>query len=163
MAATAATEATRYDLVVIGGGSGGMGFGRRAASHGKKVAVIEAGRMGRTCVNVGCVPKKIMWNAANIAHTLHLAKEFGFSPGKSEFRWAEYKAKRDAHVKMLNGKYVSNLAKDSVDLHRGFASFCDEKTVEIKASDSSSTFLTADRFCIAVGGEPVMLVGVHEG
>ena len=160
MASTAAAGAQHYDLVVIGGGSGGMGFGRRAASHGKKVAVIEAGRMGGTCVNVGCVPKKIMWNAANIAHNLHLAEDFGFSPGHSNFRWAEYKAKRDAYVKRLNGVYVKNLAKDGVDLHRGFASFCDEKTVEIKASDGGSTFLTSEHFCVAVGGEPIMLVSL---
>ena len=159
MAATTEHNVKSYDLVVIGGGSGGMGFGRRAASHGKKVAVVEAARMGGTCVNVGCVPKKIMWNAANIAHTIHLAKDFGFSPGQSQFRWAEYKAKRDAHVRMLNGVYVRNLDKDGLDLHRGFASFCDEKTVEVKASDGSSTFLTAEHFCIAVGGEPIMLVG----
>ena len=63
-----------YDLIAIGGGSGGISIAERAALHGKKCAVIEHKTMGGTCVNVGCVPKKIMWNAASVAHALDDAK-----------------------------------------------------------------------------------------
>ena len=74
-----------YDYVVIGGGSGGLASARRAAMHGKKVALIERGAMGGTCVNVGCVPKKIMWNSVEILESAKIAPGYGFEksePGK---------------------------------------------------------------------------------
>ena len=70
------TEA--WDLITIGGGSGGLAAAQRAAEHGARVVLIEQGRLGGTCVNVGCVPKKIMWNAASLAHALEDAREYGF-------------------------------------------------------------------------------------
>jgi len=70
-----------FDLVVIGGGSGGMATARRAASYGKKVALIERGRLGGTCVNVGCVPKKVMWHAAEFAQHARDATHYGFATG----------------------------------------------------------------------------------
>ena len=71
-----------YDLLTIGGGSGGVAISNRAAQHGAKAALIERGRLGGTCVNVGCVPKKIMWNAAELAHALHDAADYGFVLGR---------------------------------------------------------------------------------
>ncbi len=67
-----------WDLITIGGGSGGLAVAQRAVEYGAKVALIEAGRLGGTCVNVGCVPKKIMWNAAALAHGLEHAHDYGF-------------------------------------------------------------------------------------
>ncbi len=67
-----------YDLIAIGAGSGGLSVAERAAAYGAKCAVVESGKMGGTCVNVGCVPKKIMWFGANLAHAVEDAKDYGF-------------------------------------------------------------------------------------
>ena len=104
-----------YDLLVIGGGSGGMGASRRAASYGKKVAVIEqAGKLGGTCVNVGCVPKKLMWHAADLQDKLKEAQEYGFMDASGSFavptvNWNMLVEKRDAYIRRLNGIYDNNL------------------------------------------------------
>ena len=70
-----------FDFIVIGGGSGGIACARRAASYGVNVLLIEGGPLGGTCVNVGCVPKKVMWNAASMSEFLHDAKGYGFETG----------------------------------------------------------------------------------
>ena len=70
--------AQHYDLIIIGGGSGGVAVSNRAGSYGARCLLIEKGRLGGTCVNVGCVPKKIMWNGAQLAHALEDAADYGF-------------------------------------------------------------------------------------
>src|SRR6476661_3327315 len=82
----------QFDLLTIGGGSGGVATSNRAAQYGARCVLIERGRMGGTCVNVGCVPKKIMWSAAEIAHTLEDAADYGFAVGPHELDWAMLKA-----------------------------------------------------------------------
>src|SRR5688572_28798203 len=119
----------RFDYLVIGGGSGGIASARRAAQQGAKVALVEAGRLGGTCVNVGCVPKKIMWNAATVAEHLHDAEGFGFGPIDAKLDWETLKRGRDAHVARLNGIYRSNLDKDRITFIDGYARFVDSKTV----------------------------------
>ncbi|KAJ3193460.1 Glutathione reductase [Irineochytrium annulatum] len=127
-----------YDFLVLGGGSGGIASARRAASYGAKVAVIENARWGGTCVNVGCVPKKIMWNAASIAETLHEAPAYGFNlpnhfAKKNPISWSSIKIKRDAYIKRLNGIYETNLDKATIDRIHGTARFVDkEGTVEVE-------------------------------
>ncbi|KAJ3073996.1 Glutathione reductase [Podochytrium sp. JEL0797] len=138
-----------YDYLIIGGGSGGIASARRAASYGAKVAVIENNRWGGTCVNVGCVPKKIMWSAASIAEMLHEAKGYGFDISNNGFDWPKLKAKRDAYIVRLNGIYNSNLTKDTVDQINGTATFVGPKTVEVNGSK-----YTAEHILIAVGGKP---------
>src|SRR5580704_10040504 len=103
-----------YDLIVIGGGSGGIACARRASEYGARVAVIESHRLGGTCVNVGCVPKKIMWNAATIEHRLHDAMDYGFDVQIGEHDWALLKQKRDDYVRMLNDIYARNLGNAKV-------------------------------------------------
>ncbi len=76
-----------YDLIAIGGGSGGLSVAERAARYQKRCAVIEPGKLGGTCVNVGCVPKKVMWYGAEIAHSLELAGDYGFSIEHKGFDW----------------------------------------------------------------------------
>eukprot|EP00842_Homolaphlyctis_polyrhiza_P001787 jgi/Hompol1/2609/HPOL_006075-RA len=121
-----------FDYVVLGAGSGGIASARRAASYGAKVAIIENSRYGGTCVNVGCVPKKVMWSAASIAETLHEARAYGFSvPEHTPFSWEVLKAKRDAYIKRLNGIYVSNLTKDGITMINGTASFIDNHRIKV--------------------------------
>lgn len=84
--------AKHYDLIAIGGGSGGLSVAERAARHGARCALIEAGRLGGTCVNVGCVPKKVMWYAAHLAHALDDAPGYGFRLDYFDFDWRKLKA-----------------------------------------------------------------------
>src|SRR5512139_1498321 len=92
-----------FDLITIGGGSGGVAASNRAAQYGAKCLLVEKGRLGGTCVNVGCVPKKVMWNGAQIAGALEDAADYGFSIGSHTFDWAKLKRERDQHVRDLNG------------------------------------------------------------
>ncbi|HYX73085.1 MAG TPA: glutathione-disulfide reductase [Steroidobacteraceae bacterium] len=141
--------AEKYDLVVIGGGSGGIAAAQRAAEHGAKVALAESGRLGGTCVNVGCVPKKIMWNAAELGSALHDARDYGFELESAGVDWRALKAKRDAYIERLNGIYAANLAKRNIELVRGHASFHDAHTVS-----AGKRLLRADHIYIATGGRP---------
>ncbi|MBP6515348.1 MAG: FAD-dependent oxidoreductase, partial [Steroidobacteraceae bacterium] len=91
------------DLVVIGGGSGGLACAQRAVEYGARVALLEPNPLGGTCVNVGCVPKKVMFNAASLAHGLEDAREYGFDVAVGGHDWAALKRGRDAYVARLNG------------------------------------------------------------
>jgi len=152
-----------YDYVVLGGGSGGISSAKRAAiNHGKKVAVVEGGRWGGTCVNVGCVPKKIMFLAASMADTLGRdATQYGFTGAEgSTFDWGLMKTKRDAYVKRLNGIYSNGLAKNGIDSYEGYGRFgADSHTIEITMTDGSLKTITVDKVLIAVGGKPMMPPG----
>src|SRR5713226_5699447 len=107
--------ADSFDLVVIGGGSGGLAAAQRAAEYGARVVLAESGRLGGTCVNVGCVPKKIMWNAADLGGALHDAPEYGFRLEAAGHDWALVKAKREAYIAHLNSIYAANLARRKVE------------------------------------------------
>ncbi|PWN90045.1 putative GLR1-glutathione reductase [Acaromyces ingoldii] len=160
----------RYDVIVIGGGSGAMGMSRRAAQYGKKVCVIEEdGRLGGTCVNVGCVPKKLMWHAADMAEALRAGPEYGLGtkdgkPLNAEpgFQWNYFAEKRDAYVRRLNGIYDRNLQNDKVEYISGHAKLTgkDEVEITLRAEDGSLTGGThkiqGDHICIATGGRPVI-------
>lgn len=143
-----------YDYLVIGGGSGGLASARRASGiHGAKVALIEAQhRLGGTCVNVGCVPKKVMWNAASIAESLRDAQQYGFGDHTPvSFDWHSFKQKRDAYVKRLNGIYERNLGNDKVEHIQGFASFVNHNTVRVQKSETESIEVQAKHILIATG------------
>jgi glutathione reductase (NADPH) len=142
-------EGQTYDLIVIGAGSGGLACAKRSASYGKKVAVIEDNRYGGTCVNVGCVPKKVMYNTSHVRETIHEAKNFGFEVDEPKFNWEKIKAYRDRYVKRLNGIYSSGLQKLNITMINGTASFDDKKTVRV----GHETY-KADNILIAVGGTP---------
>jgi glutathione reductase (NADPH) len=139
----------KLDLVVIGGGSGGLAAAQRAAEYGAKVVLAESGRLGGTCVNVGCVPKKIMWNAAELGSALHDAREYGFDVETRGFDWASFKAGRDAFVERLNGIYAANLAKRGIEVVHARASFIDAHTVS-----AGGRQLRADHIFIATGSRP---------
>jgi glutathione reductase (NADPH) len=140
---------TLFDLIVIGGGSGGLACAQRAAQYGAKAVVIEAGRLGGTCVNVGCVPKKINWNAAGVSLSLHDAAAYGFEAAATEHDWLALKRRRDAYIERLNGIYARNLENRKVELIRGTASFIDTRTLQVNGAR-----LSAPHIVIATGGKP---------
>ncbi|HEV2443056.1 MAG TPA: glutathione-disulfide reductase [Steroidobacteraceae bacterium] len=142
---------SEFDLIVIGGGSGGLAAAQRAAEYGARVALVESHRLGGTCVNVGCVPKKVMWNAAGVGEGLRDAPDYGFALSAEDHDWALLKEKRDAYVLRLNGIYESNLAKRGVTLVRGRANFMDVRTVAAAGSS-----LSAPHIVIATGGRPLL-------
>ncbi|MEO8164474.1 MAG: glutathione-disulfide reductase [Betaproteobacteria bacterium] len=140
-----------FDLLVIGGGSGGVAVSNRAASYGAKCVLIEPGRLGGTCVNVGCVPKKVMWNAASLAHAIEDAADYGYNVPGHSFDWPALKKQRDQHVLDLNGHYERALIKNSVAIVRGYARFAGAKTVKVGADS-----YTAEHIVIAAGGRPIV-------
>ena len=143
--------AKEYDLLVIGGGSGGLAHAQRAVEYGARAAVIEYGPLGGTCVNVGCVPKKVMWYAAETRHHLGHAPDYGFDVAVQGHDWASLKARRDAYVTRLNGIYESNLDRRGVDYIRGAAQFADPHTLMV-----GTERYRADRIVIATGGRPTV-------
>jgi glutathione reductase (NADPH) len=140
-----------FDLLVIGGGSGGLAHAQRAAEYGVKAAVIESGPLGGTCVNVGCVPKKLMWYSAHHAHLLQQASDFGFDVSVAGHDWTTVKKQRDAYIRRLNGIYANNLDKRDVASIEGHASFVDEHTIDVGGKQ-----ITAERIVIASGGFPIV-------
>jgi glutathione reductase (NADPH) len=138
-----------YDLIAIGGGSGGLSVAERAARHGARCALIEAGRLGGTCVNAGCVPKKVMWHAASLAHALDDAPGYGFRLDYFGFDWQKLKIARDRFVRDLNEWYLGYLTDARVELIRGFARFVGAHALEV-----GGEHLTADHIVIATGGRP---------
>ena len=140
-----------FDLLTIGGGSGGVAVSNRAAQYGARCVLIERGRLGGTCVNVGCVPKKIMWNAGHIAHTLEDAADYGFNVTAHAHDWATLKSNRDQHVRDLNQAYAARLNSNRVTVVQGTARFVGPKTVDVNGQR-----LSAKHVVIATGGHPIV-------
>lgn len=143
---------THFDYICIGGGSGGIASANRAAMYGAKVALIEAKDLGGTCVNVGCVPKKVMWHGAQIAEAMHLyAKDYGFDVDVKGLDWSKLIESRQAYIGRIHQSYDRVLGNNKVEVIRGFARFVDAKTVEVNGKH-----YTADHILIAVGGRPTI-------
>jgi len=136
-----------YDLIAIGGGSGGIAVANRAARYGARCAVVEADRLGGTCVNRGCVPKKLMWYAAMIAQTLRDAPDYGFDTALSEVDWTQLRSARETYLAHLNQVYRAGLNDSGVELITGHARFLDRSTIAVEGATVS-----ADHFVIATGG-----------
>jgi glutathione reductase (NADPH) len=145
------TMTTRYDYLVIGGGSGGIASARRAASYGAKVLIIEAERIGGTCVNVGCVPKKVMWTTSRIAETLHDAPAYGFDVQRNGFDWLAIKQARDAYIERLKKIYHRGLDESGVVKIKGFARFNDNHTVAV-----GDQMYAGEHILIATGSRPII-------
>ncbi|KAF5622478.1 glutathione reductase [Fusarium sp. NRRL 52700] len=146
------------DYLVIGGGSGGLASARMASSKfGVKATIVENKRLGGTCVNVGCVPKKVTYNAAALAEAIHDAKAYGFSVEQTApFDWSSFKTKRDAYIKRLNGIYERNLNNDKVDYLHGWARLVSKNQAEVTLDDNSKVLVNAKKILIAVGGKPTI-------
>ncbi len=138
-----------YDYLVIGAGSGGLASARRAARHGAKVALVAGGPLGGTCVNAGCVPKKIMWNAAECAEWLADAADYGFVVEAPRFDWLKLKQARDAYIERLNAIYARNVQLDGIELVAGRGRFVAANAVEV-----GERRLDAKAVLIATGGRP---------
>lgn len=143
---------THFDYICIGGGSGGIASANRAAMYGAKVALIEAKDLGGTCVNVGCVPKKVMWHGAQIAEAMQLyAKDYGFDVKVNGLDWSKLIESRQAYIGRIHQSYDRVLGNNKVQVIRGFARFIDAKTIEVEGKH-----YTADHILIAVGGRPTI-------
>ncbi|GAA5080295.1 glutathione-disulfide reductase [Lysobacter panacisoli] len=146
-----AANAPEFDLIVIGGGSGGLAGAFRAAEHGARVALLEPHLLGGTCVNVGCVPKKAMWLAADVAGRLNLARTLGFPVTPAPLDWCEFIVHRERYIANIHASYRRRLDAAGIALLPSHAGFLDPHTVECE----NGTHLRAERFLIATGGRPV--------
>lgn len=138
-----------FDLFVIGAGSGGVRAARFAAGFGAKVAVAESRYLGGTCVNVGCVPKKLLVYGAHFADDFEQAESFGWTAGKAQFDWTTLIANKNREIERLNGIYRKLLVNSGVTLLEGHARLTDAHHVEINDQRFS-----AERILIATGGWP---------
>lgn len=138
-----------YDLIVIGGGSGGIATANRAAGYGAGCLLVEQGKLGGTCVNVGCVPKKVMWHASNHAVNLSKVSDYGFDISINGFDWGGLKSARDVYIKRLNSIYSDNLNRNKVEIATGTASFTSPNSIRV----GEDTF-SADKILIATGAHP---------
>ena len=136
-----------YDIIAIGGGSGGSATMNRAAMHGAKAAVIEGNIIGGTCVNVGCVPKKVMWYGALVSETLkNYAADYGYTIGETSFDFKTLRKNREAYIERSRQAFSNNFNRNGVDYIEGYARFVDKNTVEVNGEQ-----IRAKHIVIATG------------
>ena len=139
-----------YDIIAIGGGSGGIATMNRAGEHGAKAAVIEEKKLGGTCVNVGCVPKKIMWYGAQIAESFHhYGPDYGFTSSDVQFDFAKLRQNREAYIDRARSSYDGSFKRNGVDLIEGRAHFVDSHTISVNGE-----LIRAKHIVIATGARP---------
>ena len=138
-----------YDLYVIGAGSGGVRAARISASYGARVGIAEDRYLGGTCVNVGCVPKKLLVYASHFAEDFEDAAGFGWTVGERKFHWPTLIANKNKEIERLNGIYGRLLGNAGVDLHEGRATVVDPHTISV----NGKTY-TAKYILVATGGWP---------
>lgn len=142
-----------YDYIVVGGGSGGIASANRAGMHGAKVLLIEGNELGGTCVNVGCVPKKVMWQASTILETIERdSLSYGIQADLKKISFKELVERREKYIEFLHGAYQRGLDNNHVDAIKGYATFVDSQTVEVNGE-----IYRADKILIATGGKPSKL------
>ena len=142
--------ADSFDLIVLGGGSGGLGTALRAAHHGARVAMLEPGALGGTCVNVGCVPKKALWYAAQLAQEQRLAVDYGFASTPGPLDWEHFRLLRQNYIDRIRQRYATRLAEAGVQVFAEAGRFVSAGTV----ATSSGNELRAAQIVIATGGRP---------
>ncbi len=139
-----------YDLVVIGGGSGGVRAARMSAGYGAKVAIVEDRYWGGTCVNVGCVPKKLYYYASHFSEAFKDSQGFGWSPGQPGFDWETLKRNRAGEISRLNGIYQNILGSADVEIIDGHGRILGPHSVDVDGKRQ----LSARHILIATGGWP---------
>ncbi|WGK69397.1 glutathione-disulfide reductase [Candidatus Haliotispira prima] len=151
---------TEYDYICIGGGSGGIASANRAAMYGAKVALIEGKELGGTCVNVGCVPKKVMWYGAQIAEALHYAGDYGFAldatatkRAVTDLDWSRLVNNRSAYIGRIHQSYEKALDHNKVELIRGYAKFTGPGQLTAETAEGPRQ-LRAKHILLATGGRP---------
>jgi glutathione reductase (NADPH) len=135
-----------FDLVVLGAGSAGIAMAIRAARHGAKVAVVEAGALGGTCVNVGCVPKKAMWLAAELAEAQRVAHEVGFDMQPGALRWPDFVARRSAYIDNIHASYRKRFDELKIELVDGYGRFAAPRRIAVGVRE-----LDAEHVLVATG------------
>ena len=140
-----------FDLIAIGGGSGGLAVAEKAAQFGQRVALIEGAKLGGTCVNAGCVPKKVMWYAANLATAVADAPDYGIHAQLNGFDWGKLIAGRNQYIANINAYWDGYVEQLGLTRINGFAHFIDAHTVAV-----GETHYTADHIVIATGGHPIV-------
>ena len=139
-----------YDLFVIGAGPGGLAAAKKAASYGVRVAVAEQEDLGGTCVNRGCVPKKLIVNAADVALQNQMAYSYGWSDCQTAFDWTKFIKSVHHHIESIHHSASVQLQRAGIELIRSHATFSDAHTIEINGRK-----VTADKILIAVGAQPI--------
>lgn len=138
-----------FDVIALGGGSGGLAAAERAAQLGKRALVVEPNGLGGTCVNLGCVPKKVMWYGAQTAHAIHNAAGFGFDVELKGFSWRRLVEGRRGYIKAI-GDWWAGYAKDlGIEVVKGYGRFVDKHTIEV-----DGTRYTAPHIVVSTGGRP---------
>lgn len=141
-----------FDIIAIGGGSGGIATMNRAAIYGAKTAVIEGSHLGGTCVNLGCVPKKIMWYGSQVAEAIHhYGPEYGFTSQDVTFDFATLRKNREAYIERSRTSYGNTFTNNGVQVINGFAKFVDAQTVEVNGE-----LIRAKHIVIATGAQPAV-------
>jgi glutathione reductase (NADPH) len=140
-----------FDLIVIGGGSGGLACAQRAAEYGARTLLVEKGHLGGTCVNVGCVPKKVMWNAGELAHALRDAAGYGFDISLWHHDWPLLKQLRDEFIARINAIYERNLGQRKIELLRGHARLLSDQSIQV-----GERVVSAGSIVLATGGRPII-------
>ena len=146
-----ANRQTHYDLIAVGGGSGGLAVAEKAAQAGRKVAIIEASELGGTCVNNGCVPKKVMWYAAQAAQAVKDANDFGIKTVAQKIEWQRLVNGRQQYIQNINDYWDGYVDTSGIEYIRGYASFVDDHTLEVNGVNYS-----AEHIVIATGGQPIV-------
>jgi glutathione-disulfide reductase len=140
-----------FDLIAIGGGSGGLAVAEKAAGLGRRAAIIESRRLGGTCVNNGCVPKKVMWYAASLAHAVDSATDFGIRAWHGRTDWPALVAGRERYISNINSYWDSHLDDSGITRIEGHARLAAPGIVE-----ADGLHYTADHIVLATGSQPVV-------
>lgn len=142
--------AETFDLIVLGGGSGGLATAFRAARHGARVALLEPGALGGTCVNVGCVPKKALWYAGQLAQEQRLALDYGFASTPGPLDWEYFRQQRQGYINGIRERYAARLAEQGIQVYAETGRFVSADAIATSGGEE----LRATQIVVATGGRP---------